>query len=123
MLGREVTREIGTERLRRLFGVFRANRRPWTPTGRGPTRAGWCWSGRNPGSNGVKRQPGTGLGIPGTGGLTTHSVAGDHYSIMQRPAVERLAAILSDEIERETRWKGSSPMNLVRFLLRSSRGT
>ena len=33
------------------------------------------------------------------GGVTTFHVPGDHYTIMQRPAVQKLAEILAGEIE------------------------
>ncbi len=40
------------------------------------------------------------------GGVTTHHLPGDHYTIMQRPTVENLAEILSGEIERLERIMG-----------------
>ncbi|MGP0067609.1 MAG: amino acid adenylation domain-containing protein [Isosphaeraceae bacterium] len=100
VLGHELTREIGPERLRRLHDVFRANRlamdgyRPRTYSGRVVLiRAG---SGRYDLKGDQKR--GWKSLLPG--GVTTYPLAGDHYTIMQPPAVERLAEIVSMEIDR-----------------------
>jgi hypothetical protein len=95
----EIATQIGPDRLRRLHEVFRANRlavdgyQPGSYPGRvvlvraglerdrfDDDRARWC--------------------TLAVGGVTTHHLAGDHYTIMQRPAVERLAEILASEIER-----------------------
>ena len=109
-LERELTHEIGPERLRRLHDVFRADRlaldayRPRTYSGRVVlVRAG-------SGQDGVKGKSPRGWNSLVTGGITAYQLAGDHYTIMQRPAVERLAGILSVEIERlETTAEGVDP--------------
>ena len=104
--GSEIAREIGAERLQRLHDVYRANRlalegyepRPY------PGRAVLIRAGSNLGIFDDDSAPGwNGLAL---GGVTTHHLPGDHYTIMQRPTVERLAEILSDEIERLERTTG-----------------
>jgi thioesterase domain-containing protein len=99
-LGQELAREIGPDRLERLQDVFRANRsaldtyRPRTYRGRAVlVRAG---SGRD----GFRRGASRGWSSLVTGGFTTHRLAGDHYAIMQEPAVEGLARILAGEMDR-----------------------
>ncbi len=65
-----------------------------------------------------------GAGTPWRSGASQPiTLPGDHYTIMQRPAVERLAEILAGEIDRHEQINGkdSTSMNLMRFLLRSSR--
>ncbi len=56
------------------------------------------------------RDPGRGWKALVPAGITTYQLAADHYTIMQRPAVERLAGILATEIERlETTKEGVDP--------------
>ena len=96
---------------------------PWTPTGRGLTpAASMVRAGGERMASRVSSPRGWNSLV--TGGITAYQLAGDHYTIMQRPAVERLAGILSVEIERlgNHRGRGRSSMNLVRLLLRSSPG-
>ena len=110
VLVRELSREIGPERLRRLHDVFRADRsaldayRPRTYSGSVVlVRAGF-------GQDDLKGHPGRGWDSLVPSGITTYQLAGDHYTIMQRPAVERLAGILSVEIDRlESITKGVDP--------------
>ncbi len=110
VVGRELAREIGPERLRRLHDVFRANRlaldgyRPRTYSGRVVlVRAG---SGRDD-LEGARTR---GWNSLVSGGVTTYPIAGDHYTIMRPPAVERLAEIVSAEIERlESTKEGVDP--------------
>jgi thioesterase domain-containing protein len=110
ILEHELTREIGPERLRRLHDVYRANRsaldtyKPRTYAGRVVlVRAGSGWDD-------VKGEPERGWDVLIPGGITTYQLAGDHYTIMQRPAVDRLAEILSIEIERlEETTEGDDP--------------
>jgi thioesterase domain-containing protein len=104
--GSEIGREIGAERLQRLHGVYRANRLALEAYEPGP------YPGRA-----VLVRAGSSLGIFDDdaargwnalvlGGVTTHHLPGDHYTIMQRPTVEKLAEILSGEIERLERTTG-----------------
>jgi thioesterase domain-containing protein/acyl carrier protein len=99
-LGQTLAREIGPDRLRRLHAVFRANRsaldtyEPRTYRGRAVfVRAG-------AGRAGVRRDPSRGWSSLITGGITAHRLAGDHYTIMQEPAVTKLARILIVEMDR-----------------------
>ncbi len=100
ILGRELTREIGPERLHRLHDVFRANRlaldgyQPRTYAGR-VVLAG-AGSGRDD-RKGVLARGWNSLVL---GGITTYPLAGDHYTIVQQPAVQMLAEVLSLEMER-----------------------
>ena len=98
-LGREIAGEIGSERLRRLHEVYRANRlaldgyQPRTYSGRVILIR--AESSRSDFESDLTR----GWKDLAVGGVTTYFVPGDHYTILQRPAVERLAEILAGEIE------------------------
>ena len=98
-LGREIAGEIGSERFRRLHDVYRANRlaldgyQPRTYSGR--IILVRAESSRSD----FEGDPTRGWNDLAVGGVTTYHVPGDHYTILQRPAVERLAEILAGEIE------------------------
>jgi amino acid adenylation domain-containing protein len=100
VLRRELTREIGAERLRRLQDVFRANRlaldsyQPRTYSG----HVVLIRAGSSRFDLKSARERGWKSLVPG--GVTTYPLAGDHYTIMQPPAIERLAEIVSMEIDR-----------------------
>jgi thioesterase domain-containing protein len=104
--GSEISREIGAERLQRLHDVYRANRvalegyEPRAYSGRAVlVRAGSSLGQFD--DNSAHAWNGLALG-----GVTTRHLKGDHYTIMQRPTVEKLAEIVSDEIERLERATG-----------------
>ena len=99
VLGREIAPELDSDQLRRLYEVYRANRLALdgyqTPT----------YSGRlilvrtHLHRSDFERGRTGGWGTQTTGRVTTYRVPGDHYSILQKPVVERLAEILKGEIE------------------------
>jgi amino acid adenylation domain-containing protein len=99
VLGRKLACEIGPDRLRRLHDVFRANRsaldayQPRTFCG----RAILFQAGSGP--DGLLGHASRGWRRLLTGVITTHRLAGDHYTIMQAPVVARLARVLSAEID------------------------
>jgi len=98
-LGREIADEIGSERFRRLHDVYRANRlaldgyQPRTYSGR------IILIRAESSRSDFEGDPTRGWDDLAVGGITTYHVPGDHYTILQRPAVERLAEILAGEIE------------------------
>jgi amino acid adenylation domain-containing protein len=88
----ELLAEVGPDRLRRHYEVFRANRRavaayePAPYQGRAVLiQAETSWDS-TPSWRGLIR-----------GGVTTHTLPGDHYTILQKPTVTELAAILARE--------------------------
>jgi thioesterase domain-containing protein len=109
-LGRKIAGEIGPDRLRRLFEVFRANRlaldgyHPRSYPGR--VLLVQAESSRNHRDD----RPRRGWNTLALGGVTTYRLPGDHYTIMQRPAVERLAEILTSEIARHETIAGGNPV-------------
>ena len=44
-----------------------------------------------------------GWGVYATGGVETHTIPGDHYSVIRKPHVGRLAEILTEYLRKETR--------------------
>ncbi len=70
------------------------------------TRAAPSWSARDRALALFDDDSARGWNALALGGVTTHHLPGDHYTIMQRPTVERLAEILSGEIERLERTTG-----------------
>ncbi len=98
-LGRDIAGEIGDERFRQLHDVYRANRlaldgyQPRTYAGRIVLIR--AESSQSAFENDTTR----GWADLAVGGVTTYHIPGDHYTILQRPAVERLAEILTCEIE------------------------
>jgi thioesterase domain-containing protein len=90
---------LNPEHLRILYRTFRANVL---------ARAGYQprpYSGRvlvvragDPGSA-PTADPSLGWASLAPGGISAHVVPGDHYSIMRRPSVVRLAALVDSEIE------------------------
>ncbi|HKM52053.1 MAG TPA: alpha/beta fold hydrolase, partial [Isosphaeraceae bacterium] len=98
-LGREIAGEIGSERFRRLHDVYRANRlaldgyQPRTYSGR------IILIRAESSRSDFEGDPTRGWDDLAVGGITTYHVSGDHYTILQQPAVERLAEILAGEIE------------------------
>jgi thioesterase domain-containing protein len=95
-----IAREIGAGRLRRLYEVFRANR-----------LALERYEPRSYAGRAVLVRAGSRTGVfqdqsicrwrtLAPGGISTHHLSGDHYTIMQEPAVGTLAAIIGDEIQR-----------------------
>ena len=98
--GSEIAREIGAERLQRLHQVYRGNRlalegyqpRPYSG------RAILIRAGSNLGI--FDDDSARGWNALAKGGVTTHHLAGDHYTIMQRPTVLELGEIITGEIER-----------------------
>jgi amino acid adenylation domain-containing protein len=102
----EIVGEIGPDRLRRLHDVFRANR--LALDGYQPR----AFSGRvvliraESRFNGHEAAAAGGWDALALGGVTTHHLPGDHYMIMQPPAVERLAEIVAGEIERHEQTTG-----------------
>jgi amino acid adenylation domain-containing protein len=98
--GTAIAREIGAERLRRLYAVFRANRlalEGYQPRSY-PGRVVLVRAGSNPGVlDELVAREWSDLAL---GAVTTHHLPGDHYTIMQRPTVEKLAKILTGELKR-----------------------
>ncbi len=98
-LGREIAAEIGSERFRRLHDVYRANRlaldgyQPRTYSGR------IILIRAESSRSDFEGDPTRGWDDLALGGVTTYHIPGDHYTILQRPAVEKLAEILAGEIE------------------------
>ncbi len=96
-----ITGEIGEKRLRRLEDVYRANR--LALDGYQPR----AYSGRvilvqaEASLNNLDSSSTDGWRALASGGISTHLLPGDHYTIMQRPAVLRLARILAAEIQRQ----------------------
>jgi thioesterase domain-containing protein len=109
-LGREIAVEFGPDRLRRLHDVFRANRlaldgyQPGSYTG----RVVLIQAKSSPSK--LDDRSTLGWNALVLGGITTHHLPGDHYTIMQRPAAERLAEILASEIERVEKTPGEIPL-------------
>ena len=99
ILGRDIAGEIGNERFRQLHDVYRANRlaldgyQPRTYAGRIVLIR--AESSQSAFENDTTRA----WADLAVGGVTTYHIPGDHYTILQRPAVERLAEILTGEIE------------------------
>jgi amino acid adenylation domain-containing protein len=110
VLGRELAGELGPDRLRRLHDVYRANRlaldgyRPRPYPGR--VVLVQAESSRNH----VDDRSTHGWNALALGGITAHYLAGDHYTIMQRPAVERLAEILAGELDRHDKTIARIPL-------------
>jgi thioesterase domain-containing protein len=105
-----ITGEIGEKRLRRLQDVYRANR--MALDGYQPR----AYSGRvilvqaEATLNNLDPSSPDGWKALGLGGISTHLLPGDHYTIMQRPTVLRLAEILAGEIERHERTAKADPI-------------
>jgi thioesterase domain-containing protein len=91
--------QVGSERLKRLHTVFRANHRALD--GYQPRH----YSSRvvlvvaESGRSLFDAAPENAWRAQIGGGLTTYRLPGDHYQIMQRPRVERLAATLAHELD------------------------
>ena len=105
-----ITGEIGEKRLRRLQDVYRANRlaldgyQPRAISGRVIlVQAEAKPNNLDPSSTG-------GWKALALGGISTHLLPGDHYTIMQRPTVLRLAEILAGEIERHEQTAKEDPV-------------
>jgi amino acid adenylation domain-containing protein len=98
--GTEIAREIGAARFRRLYEVFRANRQalegyqPRSYPGRAVVVRARSTHGLVDDHVLCEWQA---LAL---GGVTTHYLPGDHYSIMHHPMVANLGEILSGELER-----------------------
>jgi thioesterase domain-containing protein len=99
VLGHDFAPDLDSERVQRLYAVYRANRlaldgyQPGAYSGRlilMRTQSSWTT---------FQRDPTRGWAKLADRDITTFHVPGDHYSILQLPAVERLAEILKGEIE------------------------
>ena len=105
-----ITGEIGEKRLRRLRDVYRANR--LALDGYQPR----AYSGRvilvqaEASLNNLDSSSTDGWKALALGGISTHLLPGDHYTIMQRPTVLRLAEILAGEIERHEQTAKEDPI-------------
>jgi thioesterase domain-containing protein len=105
-----ITGEIGEKRLRRLEDVYRANR--LALDGYQPR----AYSGRvilvqaEANLNNLDSSSTDGWKALAIGGISTHLLPGDHYTIMQRPTVLRLAEILAAEIERQEQTLKEDPI-------------
>ena len=92
IFGPELLAEFGPARLRRHFEVFRANRRASAAYRPGP------YGGRAVMIRAKESRDRSAAWRPLIrGGLTTHTLPGDHVALLQRPAVARLAEILASE--------------------------
>ncbi len=105
-----ITGEIGEKRLRRLQDVYRANR--LALDGYQPR----AYSGRvilvqaEANLNNLESRSTDGWKALALGGISTHQLPGDHYTIMQRPTVLRLAEILAGEIEHQEQTLKEDPI-------------
>ena len=110
ILAREIAGDIGHDRLHRLHRVFRANRlalasyRPRAYPGR------VILFRAQSSLNLLHGRSTQGWNALALGGITIHHLPGDHYTIMQPPAVERLAEILAGELERHEKTTGRIPL-------------
>ena len=88
----ELLAEVGPDRLRRHYEVFRANRRALAAYDPAPYR------GRAVRIVAEASEDSTqGWDVLVQGGLTTYTLPGDHYSILQKPSVGEVAAIVARE--------------------------
>ena len=110
ILGREIAGEIGPDRLRRLHDVFRANRLALDGYQPRPYPGRVVLVQAESSRNHLDDRSTRGWNALALGGVTTHHLPGDHYTIMQRPAVERLAEILTGEIDRHEQTMGRIPL-------------
>jgi thioesterase domain-containing protein/acyl carrier protein len=110
ILACEIAGEIGHDRMHRLHRIFRANRlaldsyQPRAYPGR--VILVQAESIRNHLDDHSTR----GWNALALGGITIHRLPGDHYTIMQPPAVERLAEILAGELERHEKTTERNPL-------------
>jgi amino acid adenylation domain-containing protein len=103
LVRREIESEIGPDRLRRLHGVFRANRRALDSYSPGPYRGKIVLveaGSSRPFFEPTRPDGWSELAIEG---LNKYRVPGDHYTILEQPSVERLAEIVTREIQA-CRW-------------------
>jgi thioesterase domain-containing protein/acyl carrier protein len=100
ILDHEIAREIGPDRLRRLHGVFQANRRALDSYQPRPYHGSVILVEAESSRAWFQRGPARGWRGLALGGVTTYRVPGDHYTILQQPSVERIAEILAGEIHR-----------------------
>jgi thioesterase domain-containing protein len=107
VLGRELAGELGHDRLRRLHSVFRANRVALDAFEARPYRGRVVLVRAGAGRDHVADRSARTWNTLAPGGVTTHHIAGDHYSIMQQPAISRLAEILSFEILQHENARGA----------------
>jgi thioesterase domain-containing protein len=103
ILSREIAAEIGPDRLRRLHGVFRANRRALDGYSPRPYRGSLTLIEAESSRPWFQPAPTRAWSELAQVALTTYRVPGDHYTILQQPLVERLAEILAREIQAQQR--------------------
>jgi thioesterase domain-containing protein len=98
--GSEFAREIGPDRLRRLHDVFRANRLALADYQPAPCPVRVVLVRARSIQDRLADDSNRGWQDLAKGGVTTYELPADHYTIMQRPSVEKLAEILSSETQR-----------------------
>src|SRR5262249_13542159 len=98
-LTREIAREIGPDRLRRLHGVFRANRQALNSYKPRPYPGRIVLVQADSTKAWFDPAPADGWRRLATGGVTAFRVPGDHYTILEQPAVEQVAEIIAREIQ------------------------
>jgi amino acid adenylation domain-containing protein len=92
--------EIGPERLRRLHGVYQANRRALDSYQVRPYHGKLVSIEAESGRHWFEGDPARGWHAVAPVCVSTYRLSGDHYTILHPPAVELLAEILSGEIQR-----------------------
>jgi thioesterase domain-containing protein len=106
---REIAGEIGPDRLRRLHGAFRANRQALNSYEPRPYPGSVVLVEGDSPRTWFELAPADGWRRLARGGVTTYRIPGDHYTIIQQPAVHQVAEIIAREIQhrqetgRETR--------------------
>jgi amino acid adenylation domain-containing protein len=98
--GGDLAGEIGPDRLRRLHRVFQANRRALDSYQVRPYRGTVVVIEAESGRGWFEADSARGWEAMAPGCVTTYQIPGDHYTILQADAADRLAGILSGEIQR-----------------------